>query len=284
MSRWWIVGVIVYACVLAFIGWTPLKRAFESVTPGYFIAMAATMAASLWLRALKWRWALGPRRHAAGLFFLSKAAGGYSPSRVGEFAPLLLKNHRTPRLAAWIVLDRLLETGATVGLGIAGCVALGMPQRAVWISFALAFLLLVIAPYLLLTRTRLFAALCRILPAGSAPHRLCAALLDVTGEIKSFRGITPVAAAWSVGCTALDLLVALFLYAGFGHMVPFSLLAVVQCAHGLASALPFLPNATGGPYLVAAGLLYKFAAVPENVLAAAIGVNVALSNVFGKYL
>lgn len=279
LSHSWLMGLILYACVIAWIGWAPLRDSLAAVRPAWLLSMGALMIVSLWLRAMKWRWALGPNQSAAGLFFLSKAAGGYSPARIGELAPLLIPRHRTPRLAAWIVLDRLLETGATVGLGIAGCIALGLPQRAMVVVFAAALIMLVALPFYLLTRRAMFERAADWFGANSTARRLCMTIASVSDEIRSFRSTLPVAAAWSAACTMLDLAVGMLLYYSFGYAVSFSILAVVQCAHGLASTLPFLPNATGGPYLIAAGLLYKFAAVPEGVLATAVGINVALSNV-----
>jgi SAM-dependent methyltransferase len=279
LSHSWLIGLVLYGCAVAYIGWAPLRDSLAAVRLPWLLSMGALMLVSLWLRAMKWRWALGPNQSAAGLFFLSKAAGGYSPARIGELAPLLIPRHRTPRLAAWIVLDRLLETGATVGLGIAGCIALGLPQRAMGAVFAAALILLVVLPFYLLTRRALFERAAGWFPNESTPRRLCMTVASVSDEIRSFRAMLPIAGAWSAACTMLDLAVGMLLYYSFGYAVPFSLLAVVQCAHGIASAVPFLPNATGGPYLVAAGLLYKFAAIPEGVLATAVGINVALSNV-----
>lgn len=275
----WVVGLCVYAAAVWYVGWDALRGAFASLHVQWLCLMVAAMIASLWLRAMKWRWALGPRANAIGLFFLSKGAGGFSPARIGELAPLLLRRYRTPRLAAWIVIDRLVETGATLGLGLAAFIALGLPQRAVGIAFVVALIVLVIVPVGLLTRRAALERFSQRFPAGSLPRRAGVLLASVGSEIDAFRWRLPLAFGWSFACTCLDVVVGMLLLRSFGFSLSFTLLAVVQCAHGVASAMPFLPNATGGPYLVAAGLLYQFGGVGPDILAAAIGLNVAASNV-----
>jgi len=275
----WVVGLGVYAAAVWYVGWDALRDAFASLEVTWLCAMIGVMIASLWLRALKWRWALGPGANAIGLFFLSKGAGGFSPARIGELAPLLLRRYRTPRIAAWIVIDRLVETGATLGLGLAAFAAMGLPQRAVGVAFGAALLILVVVPFLLLTRRAALERFLERFPAGSLPRRAGGLLASVGLEIDAFRWRLPLAFGWSFVCTCLDVIVGMLLLRSFGFSLSFTLLAVVQCAHGVASAMPFLPNATGGPYLVASGLLYQFGGVSVDVLAAAIGLNVAASNV-----
>jgi len=150
-SRWlWIVGLASYMAVVSYVGWRRLGEVMASFHAPSLVAMAAVYVAAVWARAAKWRLVLGADRQAVGLYFVSKAGGGLSPGRVGELAPLLLPGHRDARLAAWIILDRLLEGGSTILLGIAGVLLLKVAAaRTIWV-FVGALVVLVVAPMILL--------------------------------------------------------------------------------------------------------------------------------------
>ena len=275
----WVVGLALYIIFIWYIGWRSIGGALVKVDPGVLLALMAVEAAGLWTRALKWRLTLGPGRSAYHLFFLSKAAGGWSPGRVGELAPLLLRNHRTPRMAAWIVVDRLLEIAATLGLGLIGLIALRQPQHGMVLTTIAALAVLVIGPLFVLTRRTLFIWLAGRSSAGSLVHRACMLLAAMSDEIFLLGRRIPAASAMTVVASCLDVAVGILLYRSFGFHVGFALLATVQCAHGIASAMPFTPNATGVPYLVAAGLLYTIGGIPKEVLAVAVGLRMVAVNI-----
>jgi len=279
-ARWlWVVGIGVYAAVIWYMGWAKLKDAIASIEPFYVGLMMLMILAATALRALKWRLALGANQNAVGLYFLSKAAGGWTPGRAGELAPLLLKKHRTPKMAAWIFFDRILETAATLVLGLLGVMVLGLSLNNIALLFVIALILLVGMPLAVLTRPQLLVHFAAKTKEGSFLRRMAMLGIAVSQETVSLGAKAPLASVLTLMATTLDLAAGLFLYLSFGHLVLFSLLATAQCAHGLASAVPFLPNATGVPYLAAAGLLYQFGGVPEGALAAAVGVNLAVSNI-----
>ncbi len=275
----WLVGVGLYIAILWYIGWQRIGAAFASMNPWLLAAQVATMSTAMWLRALKWRLVLGPGQDAVGLHFLSKVGAGFSPGRVGELAPLLLRRHRTPRMGAWIVVDRLLETAATLGFGLVGLIALQMPKRGIAVTFGVAVVVFVIAPFYVLRQRTWFLWLAARFRPESVPHRTFMLIAAMSDEIRRLGVQLPMASALTALCTCLDLVTAILLYLSFGYRVSFAVLATVQCAHGIASAVPFLPNATGVPYLVAAGLLHQLAGVPEAVLAAGVGVSLSLSNI-----
>jgi len=274
----WVVGLALYVAIIWYIGWRRIGGALASMDLRFLAAMVGVNAAVIWVRALKWRLVLGAGQNAIGLHFVSKIAGGYSPARLGELAPLAFQRHRTARMGAWILVDRLLETGATLGLGLFGVIALQLTQWGIVAAFAAAALLLVAVPFYVFTRRRLFVWLAERTRERSLVHKVSALLAAMSDEIRGLGRHVPIASAITVLATSLDILVAIMLYLAFGHWVAFALLATVQCAHGITSALPFLPNATGVPYLVAAGLLYTMGGVPEEVLATAVGVNMVVAN------
>jgi len=275
----WIIGIALYVGAVWFIGWRSIRDALATLDAASLAGMLGATFVAIWLRAVKWRFVLGGGQNAVGVYFLSKAAGGWSPGRVGELAPLLLKRYRTPRMAAWIAVDRLLEIAATLGLGLIGLVGFRAPEYALLVTICLALGALVVAPLYVLTRRGWYLRLAAHTREASMVHRLSMLLAAMSDEIRHLGKSMPLASALTILATSADIVVAMFLYHAFGFDVSFLLLAVVQCAHGLASAVPIIPNATGVPYLVAAGLLYRLAGVPEEVLVAAIAINMVTSNV-----
>jgi len=274
----WVVGILVYATVIWYLGWGKLREAVATIQIPYVGLMMLMILLATGVRALKWRLVLGRGQNAVGLYFLSKAAGGWTPGRAGELAPLLIKKYRTPQMAAWIFFDRILETAATLGLGLVGVAALGLSLNNIALMFGIALILLVAIPLMVLMRPSWLVSVARRTKEGTLLRRLTMLSVAVSEETVALGAKAPMASILTLLGTSLDLLAGMFLYLSFGHVVSFALLATATCAHGLASAVPFLPNATGVPYLAAAGLLYHFGGVPEGALAAAVGVNLAVSN------
>jgi len=288
MRYLWGVGLALYLGAIFYVGWQGIGDALAAVEVRLILALMAVDATGLWIRALKWRLVLGPGRDAVSLFFLSKAAGGWSPGRVGELAPLLLRKHRTPRMAAWIVADRLIEITATLGLGLVGLLALAGLQGAHKLGMlgmvCAAIVVLVLTPLYLLTRRRLFLGLARRVREGSRVHRVCMLLAAVSDEIVGLGRLVPVTSALTVLASCMDIGIGVLLYLSFSYRVSFAIIAVAQCAHGISSAVPFLPNATGVPYAVAAEIIHEVGRVPWEVLLAAVGVRLATANgVFWAY-
>ncbi len=279
MRYLWLVGVAFYVGIVWYLGWRRIGSELASVDKRALAAMAFGLVGALWIRAAKWRIVLGPQQSAARLFFISKAGGAISPGRVGELAPLLFRQHRSAHLGAWIVADRLLEGGSTIGLGLAGLLLSQVPKEYMGITFGVAFLALAIVPFGVLTRRHAFARLAQRAREGSRMHKALTILENLSSEMIALGRVLPLACAITVFCTCLDIGVARMLYGSLGYWVPFALLAVVQCAHGLASITPITPNATGVPYLVAASLLYTVGGVPETSLAAAVGITVTVTGI-----
>ena len=207
-----------------------------------------------------------------------------TPGRVGELSPLLLARHRSPRTAAWIILDRLFEIAATLLLGALGAAAVGIglaeslhlePWMVAvgWLSTVAGMVCL---PLFLVTRREWLAAVAGRLRAGTRPKRVVEWLAAVSHEIVQFRGKAPLLAIFTLAATAADVYIGMLLYRSFGYSVAFSVLAAAQCAHALVSVIPFTPNATGVPYLAAALLIHELGGVPPEALALAVPVRMAL--------
>ncbi|MBN2308276.1 MAG: flippase-like domain-containing protein [Candidatus Hydrogenedentes bacterium] len=274
----WVVGLLVYVLAIWFVGWQKLRDALAGLDVYLLLAVVGVELTGQWLRALKWRFALGRGSRAIGLFFLSRCAGYWMPMRMGELSPLLLKGHRTPRMGAWIVLDRILEVSVTLALGALGIIALGIPARGIAVAMGIVALAFVVVPMFLLTRRKLFLWLAARTREGSLIQRGALFLAAIRDEMVAMRPKMPAAAAMTLAAGCLDVCVGMLTYASFGHPLRFAVMAGAKCVHAIACAVPFTPNATGVPFFTSGLFLNQVGAVPASVIAAAIGVNLALVN------
>ncbi|MFO7989157.1 MAG: lysylphosphatidylglycerol synthase domain-containing protein, partial [Desulfotignum sp.] len=222
--------------------------------------------------AVKWRFVLGKNQNAFGLHFLSKLAGNYSPGRVGELSPLLFKAHRSSRLGAWIVVDRLLEMTVTLAFGATGFFLLRFSSASVIPAVAGAFIVFIILPLALITRRRWFEGLAAKTSEGSRTRKALDGLAKLSDEMLRLRAITPVAGFLTIAAALLELAAYILLYRSFGaEGVTFAMVAAAKCAQGVVGALPFTPGPTGLPHLVAGVFLYEAGGFDSGVLAAALG-------------
>jgi len=234
--------------------------------------MAGLDAAAMWVRATKWRLVLGKHENAFGLHFLSKIAGNYSPGRVGELSPLLLKAHRTSRVGAWIVVDRLLEMTMTIAFGAVGFFLLRFSSASVLPAVLGSLFIFIILPLVLITRRRWFETLAAKTAEGSRFRKALDGLVRLSEEVLRLRAVTPVAGLLTLAAALLELGAYLVLYRSFGaEGVTFAMVAAAKCAQGMVGALPFTPGPTGLPHLVAGVFLYEVAGLDSGVLAAAMG-------------
>ena len=273
----WIIGVCIYLTAIWYVGWDRFSDAFLNLRPVALLWVAATLLASIWLRVLKWRLALDTRP-TTQLYFMSKAGGELTPSRVGELSPLLLQKFRTPRVAAWIVVDRLIEIAATLAYGAFGAFMLRSSRSGLLPMVGAASVLFVVLPVFLITRRRLFLWIKQRAAERGLTHRAASFLAEVSGEVWEFRTRVFIAAWLTLLTTGLDIFSGVLIYNGFGQHLSFALVAAAQCMHGIISAIPFLPNVTGVPYVAAGVLVNQVGGVPIEVIAAVVAVHVLLSS------
>ena len=124
MAGLWLIGIALYVGAITWIGWGDVARSVQTIDLRWIVFGSLVELCALWIRAAKWRIVMGPQQAAVTQFFLSKAAGSFTPGRVGELSPLLLKRFRHPRTGAWIVLDRMMEASATILFGFVGAIFL----------------------------------------------------------------------------------------------------------------------------------------------------------------
>jgi len=273
----WAIGVTFYIAVIWFVGWDRLVDAVRGAALWPLAGMFALMAAGQVLRALKWRYALGRGQHAFRAFAVSKAGGEWSPGRIGEFAPLMIAQHRSSRVAAWIVADRVFEMAATLGIGFAGLLLIRAANRGYMLSAVAGVIALVAFGLFILTRRRWLDAIARRMPADSRARLYTLLLVRVSEELIGFARYAPVLFGVTIATGLIDLAVGYSLYVAFGFAVPIAVLAAAKGLHAVTSAIPITPNATGIPYFAAAALLHEVGGVEPGALAASVGISVIAS-------
>ncbi len=274
-----LVGAGFLAVLVWHFGWRDILAAFARVRPWPFVAMLGVLLAGFWIRAWKWRYVLGPGQNAVGLFFLAKTAGSFSPGRVGELAPLLLKRHRNSRVAAWILVDRVLEVVLTLAFGLAGVWALGLTPWNVAAGMTALAGVCGCAGLYLVYRVDLLKPLEARWPEGSRRQRSIALLASLHEEARELGVKAPLILLITALGKVLDVYVGVFLCVAFGYDVSFLLMCAARAAHALVSAIPVTPDATGVPFAAAAVLLHNVAGMPYEVLTAALALEVLIINV-----
>lgn len=260
-------------------GWRNLGALIAGATWPELVLMTLLIVAGFWIRAAKWHYALGSGQQGIRLFFIAKTAGNLTPGRAGELAPLLLKQHRNARVAAWIGLDRLVEVAWTLGLGLVGGAAIGLaPWWIVGLSGCGALLALALG-WRGLQQGWLRFNDGESLPDQSAWRiRLGRVANTVRDELVLFAGKLPLIMISTAAAKVTDIYAVILLCRAFGYDASFLLVSAARCAHALVSAVPVTPDATGVPFIAAAWCLNTYAAIPYDTLTAALGLEVIVIN------
>ncbi len=277
-------GIVLLVYLVQHFGWRELWNTATSASPGWLLVMAIVTQLSLWLRVYKWRMVLGPEGAAARLFFLAKVAGTWTPGRLGEFAPLMLGEHRNVRVAAWILTDRVMEVWMTVAFGIVGAVFIPQLRQAfgslgtalvpvLGISYLHAIALLVaLSPVVGLGMVFLYSP---PKPDGHA-GRLVKLVHVLHDELRLLGRKTPLLVFISAAAKALDMWAIVALFHAFGEWVGFWLAGTARLAHALVSASPVTPDTTGVPYVAAAALIHDQTGIAYATLTAAISLEILI--------
>jgi hypothetical protein len=275
----WVVGAALYILVVWLVGWERLVAAIgnASVAP-LAIAMVIMVVAQV-VRAVKWRLALGAGQHAFRAFAISKAGGEWSPGRIGEFAPLMIARHRSARVAAWIVADRVYEIAATLGIGLGGMLLIRASHRGYMIAAVLAVVALVAVGLYTLTRHRWIEALAARLKPDSKVRDWAFRAAAVSVELRAFARTSPLLFGITAVAGLMDVAVGYYLLASLGFFAAIPVIAAAKGLHAVTSAIPITPNATGVPYLAAAALYHEAAGVTPEALAALVAISVVLSQI-----
>lgn len=271
-------GLLLLAGLINYFGWENLYRRLAGARPVPLAAMALLILTGFWIRAWKWRYALGAGSNGIGLFFLAKMAGNWSPGRVGELAPLLLRSHRNLRVAAWILADRAIEVAFTLWMGLLGLAALGHFPWTGAFALTLATVL-----GLLFGRARLpqpGSARLDTLPAPQTlrghAHRWILLIYREIHTLGSHK--LPAILLITFIAKLTDVYTVVLLCNAFGYDASFLLVCAARCAHALVSGIPVTPDATGVPYMAAGYFLHQFAGIPAATLIAALALEAGAIN------
>lgn len=278
-GRWFLlVGLILLTALGWHFGFRDLGALLRGAKPAPLAIMTLLIIAGFWIRAAKWRYALGAGQQGILLFFLAKTAGNWTPGRAGELAPLLLKRHRNARVAAWIGLDRVVEVAWTLGLGLAGVAYLGLVAPWAWFSIGLLGVALGLFTFLGLKGGQEKASELVGESKLNWPTRLVSILRNIRVELVLFARKMPVIMALTLVAKLTDVYAVVYLCEAFGYSAGLLLVCAARCAHGLVSAIPVTPDATGVPYVAAAWFLHQYAGIPFETLTAALALEVILIN------
>jgi hypothetical protein len=272
------VGVCFFSALVWYFGWQNIRDRLVNADLPPLLWMTAFIVAGFWVRALKWRYVLGPGRSAMGLFFLAKMAGTWTPARVGELSPLFLKKHRSAAVAAWIGYDRVVEVLFTLILGFLGVASLGMvnwPVVAVLSVVGAGTLAVMLG---LLSRKGWLEWLQQRCPDASLRLRGVRLLDALHEETVALGSKTPVVLIITLSAKVMDVYAVMLLCQAFGYEVPFLLVCAARCAHALVSAVPLTPDVTGVPFAAQAAPLHHYAGIPGETLFVALGLEFAIIN------
>lgn len=269
-------GVTVYLVAVSLIGWQKVGDTLAGADlPMVSLAALLTGAGAI-MRMWKWHRALGSERHAIGLYFLSRSGGIWSPARVGEFLPLLWQRHRNPRVAAWILFDRVMEIAVTLLLGLAGLAVIHLLPVPALTSVIALVIAAGTCGFYLLTRSDWLRALARRLREGSHIRSTISALAHTADEFRRFLARPPDLVSMTVIAKCLDLYAITLIFGALGTPVSIALAAASKCALAIVSYLPITPITTGVPHTVQGWIMHESAGIQPATVAASIAIEAAI--------
>jgi uncharacterized membrane protein YbhN (UPF0104 family) len=269
-----LMGLSIYCGVVWYLGWQDVRDELVSADVGLILLSAVIIVSATWLRALKWRYAMGRDSHSVSLYFLSKATGNWTPGRIGEFAPMALKNHRTPRVGAWILFDRIIEIITTLALGLYGLALITLVSvEQFWLA-AIGVVVATGAGIYILTRRKWFIAWAGRFKEESFFHKLLMLLAAVSEEFHLFGKSLPITGSITIFTKAVDLWAIILIFKALGYDPTFALMAAAKCALAIVSFIPITPTATFVPHGTQALIMNDSAGSPYDGLLAGIGIEV----------
>jgi len=224
--------------------WTASLRAASG---GELAHALALVLAAHGLRMAKFRLAAGPGwrwRDATLVYLASKALGDLTPGRVGEFAPLLAGRYRSGRLAAFFLVDRCLETAATIFVGVVGMSALGMDPRGAWTVAAAAAAVFAGGIYLL-NRADLWKRAAAMTDPRSLAGRLMRAAESLSSGFAEFRHTWPALSVITLAACGLGVGFYRTVFASVGADAGYPLAAAMIFLAAIGAFLSLAPLGLG---------------------------------------
>ncbi len=269
-AAFWLVGALVLIGAVWLVGFPRIRAAASAVDMRWFAAMTLLEGAALWWRAFKWRYVLGRGASAFGLYFLSKAAGNFTPGRVGELSPLLMRRHRNVDVGAWIVADRMLESSSTLLFGMTGMALLELPIHSALAAIGVIAFIAGMTAVLVVKRRAWM---------GLLSQRIAKHVAALIAALERLKGVLLIVGLMTLAGTAIELAGNVLLYRSFGYGVSFPAAAAAKVAHGLVGAMPMTPSPTGMPHVATGLVINKAAGVPVDAVVAALTLQVVAVNI-----
>ncbi len=260
----WIVAVALVCTILYWLGFENTGKALSEANAPRLGAAIGIYLLCTGVRLWKWSIMLAPAfsmREVALMFCSSKALGGILPGRVGELAPLLRTEFRTPQVAAAIAVDRLLEIMGTTLVAVLGCQLFSIWSGRI-VYFLLAFAVAAIAVlFQLLLRPGLWKACAAFTSQWPRISRYARLLPDISQASLDFGAKYYLLSVLSVLASAADILFCQCLLWSVGAVVSWSLLAVLNFLYCAIALLSITPGGIGISDLV---VLYLLNSVPPG--------------------
>lgn len=272
-------SVAVYLFAVWYFGWEKVRAALMGADPVLIVEAGLVTVAAKLGRIAKWRVALGPKAHAVGLYFMSRATGVWSPGRVGEFLPLLWRRHRTARLGGWILLDRVLEIVAALALGALGLGFTHFVSTPVYVGIVMLTALVCVGLIACLVQHRWLTSFAQRFAAGTKRRLVAETIAETSAEIHAMRRMVPGLIAMTLVSKAGDLFQVVLVFRALGTSVSFMLMAAAKCALAIISYLPITPVASGVPHAVQGWMMHEEAGVLPETVVASVGIEAALMTV-----
>jgi hypothetical protein len=271
-----LLGLTVYCGAIWYFGWRDIRDHILGADLVKVGVAAGIIFVATWMRIWKWRLALGKGQHAVGLYLMSKATGNVTPGRLGEFAPMVIRDHRTAKVGAWILFDRIVEILVTIALGLYGLAMIDLLSRGQLIATTVLTIAGSLFGVYLVTHRGMFLWIANRFREGGFLHRLWTLLASISEEVYLFVKSLPVVLPITIITKAMDLFAVVLVFRAIESLPSFALMAASKCALAIVSFVPITPTATGVPHGTQAWLMNHVAQIPVDVLVAGIGIEVAI--------
>lgn len=243
----WLVGVLVLYLIFRQIDVRQVFVSLGAASASLLSLSFALLVIAHLLRVFKWHIVLREQYGVLGvaaLFFSSKAWGDMSPARLGEFAPLLSEEYRRSRVAALLLVDRVLEAYATLSWGALGILLLRFRDVRVIAGSAAAFLTLAVF-LVTLSGVRFWKRVHGFVKQWPVLGKTIDVALAIAHESQSFRRSAWLLCVTTVIASSLGVLSSQLLFESVGVRAGWPLVAMMNCVAAIAALVAVTPWGLG---------------------------------------
>lgn len=266
-----VAGAVLIVAFLRLVNVSSVLHRLAHLNPGFVVLCGVAFLGAYVVRAMRWRWLLGPREvsiaRATAIYQVATFLNWLLPVRGGELAKCLLLKHSNgipvSRSLATVGMDKAMDLlPGVVLLGLLPFVGLRL-SRPLWFLLLSALVVVGLTVVLLALaawrRDRALALLTRplafVLPSGARERvgPFIVRFLDTLLMLIRQPRLMLIAAAYTVVAVALDALFCLLAFRAVGVPVSVAVILYGYTFYNLAFILPTPPGQVGSNELV--GLL-----------------------------